>query len=252
MPMNKTYKIAEGKRVYAIGDIHGFPDILAHMHNLIAQDYAANPIDKAIIVYMGDYIDRGPDSKGVIDMVIERELVAPEFEHIYLLGNHEDAMFNEFMNDPNGHRQDWLQWGGAEAAQSYGIEIDHSKAYAPEAERIAKELHEKMPESHKGFLKNLELYHVVDDFLFVHAGIRPNVPLQKQTKQDLTFTREPFMSHEGMHPYYVVHGHSATRDQKIDIRPNRINVDTGLYMGGPLTCAVIEGCDIRVLQVTNL
>lgn len=249
--MSKVYQLTEGKRVYAIGDIHGFADELAVMHDLIAEDVAANPIDEAIIVYVGDYIDRGPDSKGVIDMVIERELVAPEFQHVYLLGNHEDAMFHEFLKDPQGHRQDWLQWGGAEAAVSYGVEIDHSKAYAPEAERIAKELSDAMPESHKEFLNNLSLYHVIDDYLFVHAGIRPGVPLEKQSKQDLTFTREPFMSHEGHHPYRVVHGHTPPRDLKIDIRPNRINVDTGLYMGGPLTCAVIEGSDIRVLQVLN-
>jgi len=190
-----------------------------------------------------------PDSKGVIDMVIERELVAPEFHYVYLLGNHEDAMFNEFMNDPHGNRQDWLEWGGAEAAQSYGVNVDHSKAYAMQAEKIAQELHDLMPDNHKEFLKNLSLYHVVDDFLFVHAGIRPGVTLEKQTKQDLTFTREPFMSHEGMHPYRVVHGHSATRDGKVDICPNRINVDTGLYMGGPLTCAVIEGSEVRILEV---
>ncbi len=247
--MNKMYKIAHGKRVYAIGDIHGHVDTLARMHDLIEADMKERPVDDATILYVGDYIDRGPDSKGVIDLLVERELYAPQFRHVFLLGNHEDAMYNEFMAEPQGHRQDWLQWGGAEAVESYGVEIDKSKAYGPQAERIAAELKEALPLIHHEFFKNLKLYYEVDDYLFVHAGIRPGVPIEKQTKQDLTFTREPFMSFEGHHPQRVVHGHTATRTQKIDIRPNRINVDTHHYGGGPLTCAVIEGEDVRVIEV---
>ena len=246
--MNKTFKITPGKRIYAIGDIHGHVEPLARMHDLIEEDRKQKPIDSATIVYIGDYIDRGPDSKGVIDALVERELVAPQFRHVFLLGNHEDAMANEFLRDPHGRRQDWLQWGGVEAAESYGVKIDRSKPYSAQAERIAKDILKAMPITHQEFYKNLQLYYVDDDYLFVHAGIRPGVKLAKQTKQDLTFSREPFMSHEGLHPYRVVHGHSPTKDMNIDIRPNRINVDTHLYAGGPLSCAVIEGADVRVIQ----
>lgn len=244
--MNKTYKIAPGKRVYAIGDIHGYPEALMRMHDLIEADKKAHPIDSATIVYLGDYIDRGPDSKGVIDILIAREAAAPQFRHVFLLGNHEDAMINEFLVNPHGHRQDWLQWGGAEAAASYGVHINNSKPYSLQAERVARELLELMPPRHQQFFKKLQLYYIEDDYLFVHAGIRPGVPIENQNKHDLTYTREPFMSYEGHHPYRVVHGHSAV--DKADIRPNRINVDTHLYGGGQLTCAVIEGEDVGLIQ----
>lgn len=243
--MNKTYNIESGKRIYAIGDIHGYADVLARMHDLIEADLKERPIDNAQIVYIGDYIDRGPDSKGVLDILIERELIAPHFDHVFLLGNHEDAMM-EFIKAPTGVRQDWIEWGGIEAIESYGVSVDKTKAYALQVDRLAEELVNALPLTHQEFLKNLQLHHVVDDYLFVHAGIRPDVPLEKQTKHDLTFTREPFMSHEGHHPHCVVHGHTPARE--IDIRPNRINIDTCLYGGGPLTCAVIEGSDVRVLQ----
>lgn len=247
--MNKTYKIAQGKRIYAIGDIHGHVDPLHRMHDLIEADLNDRPVERASIVYVGDYVDRGPDSRGVLDALIEREITHPHFEHVFLLGNHEDAMFNEFMNDPLGQRQDWLEWGGIETIESYGIEVDKSIAYARQAEELAAALHAALPTTHREFLKNLALYHAVDDYLFVHAGIRPNVALEKQTKQDLTFTRDPFMAHEDHHPHRVVHGHTPPRNKRVDIRPNRINVDTHLYEGGPLSAAVIEGEDVRVLEV---
>jgi len=242
--MSKVYKIDAGKRVYAIGDIHGYPDVLARLHEAIDADIAARPVDAVTIVYLGDYIDRGPDSKGVIDLVLERRETFPEIEHVFLLGNHEDAMFNEFLHDPEGHRQDWLQFGGIEAVQSYGVEA----ANMTDVE-IAENLRQAIPQAHDEFYKNLALYHVVDDYLFVHAGIMPEVALEDQVKQDLIFTREPFMSYDGAHPYCVVHGHSSTKDRKVDIRHNRINVDTGLYLGGPLACVVLEDDDVRVIEV---
>lgn len=247
--MNKTYKIEQGKRVYAIGDIHGHVDPLHRLHDLIEADLKNRPVECATIVYVGDYVDRGPNSKGVLDALVERELTHPHFEHVFLLGNHEDAMFNEFMKDPCGHRQDWLQWGGVETLESYGVEVDRSKAYAPQAEDLAQALRATLPLTHQEFLKNLNLYHEVDDYLFVHAGIRPGVALEKQTKQDLTYTRDPFMAYEGPHSHRVVHGHTPPRNKRVDIRPNRINVDTHLYEGGPLSAAVIEGEDVRVLEV---
>ena len=247
--MSKVYKIGTGKRVYAIGDIHGYPDVLARLHDKIDADLVKRPVEQAKIIYLGDYIDRGPDSKGVIDVILNRRDARDDIEHVCLLGNHEDAMFHEFLNDPEGHRQDWLQWGGVEAAQSYGVRVDEDISLVEQAVQIAEDLRQAIPTHHKEFYENLDLYHVVDDYLFVHAGLMPDVALDKQVKTDLTYTREPFMSFDGAHPYRVVHGHTSTKDRKVDIRHNRINVDTGLYMDGPLACAVIEGADVRVIEV---
>ena len=198
----------------------------------------------AMSIHLGDYIDRGPNSKGVIDLILERRESRQGVEHICLLGNHEDAMFNEFLEDPGGKRQDWLQFGGIETAQSYGVDIT-----AATDTDIAVGLRQSISKAHEDFYKNLELYYIVDDFLFVHAGIKPEVPIEKQDKPDLIFTREPFMSYEGAHPYRVVHGHTSAPDRKVDIRHNRINVDTGHYMGGPLACVVIEGAQVEVIEV---
>ena len=246
--MSKTYQIPEGQRVYAIGDIHGHAEVLSRMHDTIEADLRDHPVDKATIVYIGDYIDRGPDSKGVIDQLVQRERVAPHFEHVFLFGNHENGII-DFLLGPDSQFNDWLKWGGVECVESYGVTFDRSESYHLQAERVAQELQEALPKTHQEFLKNLQLHHVVGDYLFVHAGIRPGVPLQKQNPVDLFFTREPFMSHEGHHEYRVVHGHSPPDNKQIDIRPNRINVDTWLYNGGPLTCAVLEDTEVRVLQV---
>ncbi|MCI5059631.1 MAG: serine/threonine protein phosphatase [Alphaproteobacteria bacterium] len=245
--MTAEYKIPEGHRIYAIGDVHGYADILARMHDLIEADYQERPVNRAQIVYLGDYVDRGPDSKGVLDQLVERELHAPDFEHIFLLGNHENGMM-EFMAEPEGIRQDWLEWGGIEALQSYGVEPDMGKPFTGQLRTLAAQLGEAMPLTHHEFLKNLKLFYEVGDYFFVHAGIRPGVSLHKQTKQDLTFIREPFLSHDKPHEKRVIHGHTAMKE--VEVKHNRINLDSGLYRGGPLSCAVIEGAqEVRLLQV---
>ena len=251
--MSKVYSIPSNTRVYAVGDIHGYPDALDALHKKIESDIAGDPIDRVQIVYLGDYIDRGPDSKGVIDRLVDRELYAPTIEHVFLLGNHEDAMTSYIDGDADasGMHFDWLKYGGIETLESYGIEPDMGVTQEARVVQISAELEEKMPTSHKEFFKNLKLYHEVGGYLFVHAGIKPGVKLQKQVKQDMTFTREPFMSYEKLHPWRVVHGHTPPKDRQVDIRPNRINVDTGHYMGGPLSALVVEGEDVRVLDVLH-
>lgn len=245
--MSNNYRIPAGTRVYAIGDIHGYPDVLAQMHDLIEADIAERPIDQAQIVYVGDYIDRGPDSKGVIDLLVERELVAPNIQHVFIMGNHENAMI-EFMKNPNGERQDWLPWGGIEAIESYGIEVDRSQPLSLIAASLAEQLNEVLPLTHSEFLKNLKLMHQVGDYLFVHAGIRPGTRLDKQTKEDLIMIREPFLSSPDDHGFRVVHGHTISKAKGADIKPNRINLDSGLYSGGPLSCAVLEDDSVRIIE----
>ena len=247
--MTVEYKIPDDHRIYAIGDVHGYADILAKMHALIEADYKNRPVEKAHIVYLGDYIDRGPDSKGVLDQLIARELDAPDFTHIFLLGNHEGGMM-QFMQDPQGERRDWVQWGGLETLESYGVKPAMEKPLEQQFESLAQQLAAAMPLTHHEFLKNLRLYYEVEGYLFAHAGIRPGVALNKQEAHDLTFIREPFLSYEKPHPWRVVHGHTAMTE--VEMKPNRINLDSGLYRGGALSCAIIEGAqDVRILQVNR-
>lgn len=241
--MSKVFKLEAGKRIYAIGDVHGYVDVLARMHDAIEKDLRAHPIDAAKIIYLGDYIDRGPDSKGVIDLLLERPNRSPFFNHIYLMGNHEKAML-QFIEDPHGIRKDWVKWGGIEAMQSYGVTYHETRTL----DELAQDLKEAVPKTHFDFLENLKLMHLEDDYLFVHAGIDPRKKLEEQDYNDLTYRREPFMSHEEYHPHFVVHGHTVSRQGEIDHRHNRLNLDSGLYQGGPLSCAAIEAEEVRFLQ----
>lgn len=241
--MKKVFKLGAGKRVYAIGDVHGYVDVLARLHGSIEKDIASRPVEKVMIIHLGDYIDRGPDSKGTIDFLIERATADNKIERINLMGNHEKAML-QFIEDPHGVRKDWVMWGGIEAMQSYGVEYHDTKSL----EELSRELKEAVPKEHLYFLENLKLMHIEDDYLFVHAGIHPHKKLEEQDFNDLTYHREPFMSHEEYHSHFVVHGHTVSRQGDVDHKHNRLNLDSGLYNGGPLSCAVIEYKDIRILQ----
>lgn len=244
--MESSYSIPSNTRVYAIGDIHGYAKELKAMHDLIRNDLDDNPVENAKIVYIGDYVDRGPENKEVIQCLIERELVEPDIEHVFLLGNHEYAMM-EFLVKPKGPRIDWLDWGGVNTLISYGVQPDMSKPLSPQAEKLSAELREKLPLSHYEFLQNCKISHEVGGYAFVHAGVRAGVPLEKQKRRDLTMIRKGFLDYDGMHEKRVVHGHTPVKE--IDIRPNRINVDTGLYHGRHLCAAVLEGSDVRSLTV---
>ncbi len=246
--MNNNYKIPEGQRVYAIGDIHGYLDKLVALHALIEADIEANPIENVQIVYIGDYVDRGPDSKGVLDFLCRRELVAPKVKHIFLLGNHEIGM-REFIVNPQSERKDWLMWGGVETLMSYGITARFKQSVRQAIPELSEKLKEAMPMTHREFLRNLVKIHIVGDYVFAHAGIRPNVSLDKQETKDLTFIRKGFLDDETMHEKRVVHGHSITDSMDVEIYPNRIAIDTGVYKDdGKLSCVVIEGVEVRKLQ----
>jgi len=241
-----SFSLPEKTRIYAIGDIHGYLGELEAMHGLIKQDLEARPIEHTKIVYIGDYIDRGPESAGVIQCLTERELYEPDIEHIYLRGNHENAMM-EFIDKPTGPRKDWLEWGGLSALMSYGVQANMAKPLGGQLKEIAAQLREKLPLSHAEFLKNTRLFYVCGGFAFVHAGVRANVALDKQKYQDLIMIRKGFLDYSGVHEHYIVHGHTSV--DKIDIRGNRMNIDTGLYYGRHLTAAVIEGNQITHISV---
>lgn len=244
-----TYRVPQGLRVYAIGDIHGHLAGLDAMHEAISRDLLERSPEAVHIVYLGDYIDRGPAGRGVIERLMERRDRGDGIEKTFLMGNHESAVF-EFMEDPLGC--DWLKYGGIDTLADYGITFEGEIPLPAEKERAAEAMRRAIPQEHFAFLQGLSLSRAVGDYLFAHAGIDPEKPLGKQTKRDLTAIRQPFLSwHErpDFRPFEkkIVHGHTVS-DEPV-IRPHRIGVDTGHFKGGKLSAAVIEGDAVRFLQV---
>lgn len=222
-------------RIYAIGDIHGRADLLADAIARIDDDIARRPIRETVEVYLGDYIDRGPDSKAVIDLLSVRLV---KNRAVCLRGNHE-ALMEDFLRDSKNLRP-WLQLGGLQTLASYGLhprndtEIDTRRRFWS-----------AFPRAHELFLQCLRYSFCCGDFLFVHAGIRPGIPIQQQDFHDLLWIRQEFLNSPRDHGKFVVHGHTTVPHP--DIRQNRMNIDTGAWRTGTLTCAAIEGSVILIL-----
>jgi serine/threonine protein phosphatase 1 len=222
--------------VYAIGDIHGRLDLLTRMHDWIAADAATSTAGRRVLVYVGDYVDRGPHSSGVIDLLIDRPL--PGFEIVHLLGNHEDAMLR--FPDDISVGPTWLTYGGIETLLSYQIELPSTEWRDERAlRRLQGEVRRCVPRRHVEFMRAMRLTHVEGDYLFVHAGIRPGIPLERQKREDLLWIRSDFLDSEEDHGRIVVHGHTIS--EKPDVRLNRIGIDTGAFYSDRLTCLVLEG-----------
>lgn len=232
-----------GRQIYVVGDIHGRADLLRQMRGMILADATAHRNRQPVVVYLGDYVDRGLESRQVLDLLLEEPL--PGFEEIRLLGNHEQAML-DFLEDP-GIGPAWLYYGGAATLYSYGI---NAQARPPEGgERFAHlsvELARVLPPRHLQLLRRLKLHHVEGDYLFVHAGIRPGVPIERQQREDLLYIRDEFLNFSDSHGRIVVHGHTITAEP--DVRANRIGIDTGAFATGRLTCLVLDGAERRFLQ----
>jgi serine/threonine protein phosphatase 1 len=226
-----------GKRIYVIGDIHGRADLLDQLHAMIKAD-ASGFEGARQVLYLGDYIDRGDDSRQVIDTLLSKPL--SDFESIYLLGNHEQALL-DFLLDPEA-MSGWLSWGGRETLASYSIQVSLSPAL-PELRDM---LERATPASHLNFYENCQLHYTEGDYYFVHAGIRPGIALDKQRFEDQLWIRDPFTSSTRDHGAVIVHGHSIS--EQAELLPNRIGLDTGAYYSGVLTCLVLEGTDQRLLQ----
>ena len=232
-----------GRRIYVIGDIHGRADLLRQIHAMILADAADHRNRQPVVVYLGDYVDRGLESRQVIDLLLDDPL--PGFEEVCLLGNHEQAML-DFLEDA-GIGPAWLYYGGAATLYSYGI---NAQVRPPEGQErfsyLSAELARVLPAGHLSFLRRLSLHHVEGDYLFVHAGIRPGLPMERQQQEDLLYIRDEFLNFPDSHGLIVVHGHTITADP--DVRPNRIGIDTGAFATGRLTCLVIDGDERRFLQ----
>ena len=237
-------------RVYAIADIHGQLEMLQAAHARIAADRARCGDETAKVVHLGDLVDRGPDSRGVIDFLLEGEAAGRPW--IILKGNH-DRMFRGFMDRDGYHdprlRTD-LTWfdprlGGEETLASYGVE----RRWYTRLEALRRATREKVPQAHMAFLDRLQLYHATDDLLFVHAGIRPGIPLEDQVEDDLIWIRDGFLEDDRDHGRLVVHGHTALAAAQHF--GNRIDLDGGAGYGRPLTAAVFEGRECWILTDTG-
>ncbi len=235
-------RVPEGVRVYAVGDIHGRADLLRGLHDLIAADAAATPGLEKTIVYLGDYVDRGLESRGVIDLLLDS--TPPGVAPVHLGGNHEDALLS-FLDD-FAIGPAWLQPGGDATLFSYGVALSGRLGEQKTLIDAQLGLRQNLPERHLAFLRGLKPYHEVGGYLFVHAGLRPGVPIEAQEPEDLKWIRDEFLDSTVDHGRVVVHGHSISRE--VEYRPNRVCIDTGAYATGVLTCLVLEGAERRLLQ----
>jgi serine/threonine protein phosphatase 1 len=226
-------------RIYAVGDVHGRADLLDQALSRIDADLAAYPDCKPLQIFLGDYIDRGPASRAVLDRLIDR---SSTHEIVCLKGNHETYV-SEFLQNP-AILADWRQLGGFETLMSYGLKPSLN-ADAAEQVELAQALAASLPKHHRQFLHGLSPSFTCGDFFFVHAGVKPGVPLAQQREEDLLWIRDDFLLCEDDFGKFIVHGHTPVREP--DIRPNRINIDTGAYATGRLTCLIIENGGFFVL-----
>ena len=232
--------VPAGTRLYAVGDIHGSVDLLDELHEQIRNDASGFEGSKRII-YLGDYVDRGTQSREVIGRLMEGPL--PGFECVCLRGNHEQTLL-DFLDHPE-QAAGWLNYGGLATLLSYGVRLERAP-FEGDLPMIAEQLAERLPDSHRQFLAQLPLHHQEGNYLFVHAGIRPAIALERQHPDDLMWIRDDFIGHPGPHDFIVVHGHSIT--DKAQLLPHRIGIDTGACVSGVLTCLVLEGNEQRLIQ----
>ena len=237
-------RVPDDCRVYAVGDIHGRVDLLAALHDRIRDDAATATAGRKVLVYLGDYVDRGPCSFDVVDMLVEAPLEG--FEIVHLKGNHEDFLLR-FLDEENLEEVNlWFINGGDATLHSYKVPLLTLPFGLAGLETARRAFAAALPPSHRTFFQNLKMYHVEGDYLFVHAGIRPGVPLDEQDEADLLWIREGFLDSDADFGHMVVHGH--TPGVETDVRPNRIGIDTGAVFTDRLTCLVAEGDSTRFLH----
>lgn len=223
MPAPAT--LPPGRRVYAVGDIHGCLDRLASLHERIGDDLAARPVERPLLVHLGDYVDRGPDSAGVVRRLVGGFAGASV---VNLKGNHEQMMLDALDGGAPDAFVHWMQNGGRASLRSWAVPVAAEAA----------EMRDHIPADHLRFLRGLALFHREGGYVFVHAGVRPGWPAERQSPEDLMWIREPFLSWSGDFGAVVVHGHTPMEGPVV--KSNRIGIDTGAVLGGPLTCAVLE------------
>jgi serine/threonine protein phosphatase 1 len=232
-------RLAPGLRIYAVGDIHGRMDLLGRLLDTIASDAQGNPSRK-MLIFLGDFVDRGPDSRAVIARMTEP---FPGYDTRFIRGNH-DQMAMDFLDDPGAY-QAWRAYGGTETLRSYGVAVPRLESQAS-VEELHRQFRQALPASHLAFLSGLLPFVEVGGYFFTHAGIRPGVALASQKTHDLMWTREEFLGSTADHGRVVVHGHSPSPEPVHKV--NRIGVDTGAYATDRLTAAVLQGDECRFLS----
>jgi diadenosine tetraphosphatase ApaH/serine/threonine PP2A family protein phosphatase len=233
--------VPDGMRVYCVGDVHGRHDLLRQMAERVEADIKSSSFDNAETVFLGDYVDRGLGSIHVVEQLARGEWPTPI---VALVGNHEDLLM-AFLED-EGVLEVWRSLGGLETLHSYGVDVGPAMAKR-DFGAIQVAFAARFPESHRQFLERLKVSTAIGDYFFCHAGVRPGVPLDRQTRNDLLTIRDTFLSSAVEHGKLVVHGH--TPSVVPEIRPNRIGIDTAAYATGRLTCLVLEKDQRRFLHV---
>lgn len=235
----------DGLRLYVIGDIHGRADLLERLLDSIDRHRSALDSSQSQLVFLGDYVDRGLQSRQVIDRLISLQQREPTT--IFLKGNHDATLF-DFLRNP-AVLNTWRNYGGLETLESYGIRVLELLRQDETASGIRNRFVSIMPDSHRTFFADLEPYAIAGDYLFVHAGLRPGLPIEKQSDDDLLWIRDDFLSSRQNFGKIIVHGH--TPSERPEIFSNRIGIDTGAYMTGVLTCLVLEADTRRFIQAKS-
>jgi serine/threonine protein phosphatase 1 len=231
-----------GLRIYAVGDTHGCLDLLNKLLARINTDIALRPVVRSLYVFLGDYIDRGPSSRQTIDRLIEH---GARNESIFLKGNHE-LIALKCLTDRALFDQ-WLRLGGLETLVSYGVPRE-TLPNGLQIVEVQSAFHNALPQAHFRFFRDLQTSFVCGDFFFVHAGVKPGLELSRQKESDLLWIREEFLSSNDDFGKIIIHGHTPTSE--IEVQPNRINIDTGAFATGRLTCLVIEGESLSVIDTS--
>ena len=243
-PAPRAPPSTDGRLVYAVGDVHGYANVLRALIGELRDDLMRSaPAEPPLLVFLGDYVDRGPDSRGVIDMILDLEADGP-FEVVCLKGNHEDAL-RRFLREAD-FGPNWIVNWGETTLRSYGVTVPAEGREAEEAPRVQAELAAALPAAHRDFLRRCVMSLTLGDYLFVHAGVRPGVPLSEQHDRDLMWIRYDFLESDEDFGKVIVHGHTPT--DRPARRANRIGIDTGVYYSGVLTAVRLDGTDQRIIQ----
>ena len=230
------------RSIYAVGDVHGRADLLLRLIEKIESQIEISGELNPLIVFLGDYVDRGYESYEVIEIILR----FMEFREVKVLrGNHEDMLLNA-LSTPDSIAS-WRAIGGLETLMSYGVnptDVSRGRGYSEASAGFS----EKIPERHRLFFESLDTSHIEGDFYFCHAGIRPGIPLDLQSPLDLLWIREPFLSYTDPHPKIIVHGHTPGDD--VEFLNNRINVDTGAYLSNKLSCVRLARSGESIIQAS--
>ena len=232
---------ARGWRAYGIGDVHGRLDLLDELLGQIHDDIRLRPARQVLLVFVGDLIDRGPSSAQVVERL--RTYRHPGVRTVFLLGNHEDVLLRILAGETDLIAK-WRWFGGTQCLNSYGV--DTARLASLSDEEALELIRKAIPKEHIEFLESFDDSCRFGDYLFVHAGIRPGVDIDQQRQSDLRWIREPFLFDETDHGFIVVHGHTIRSE--VEIRPNRIGIDTGAFSSGVLSAIAIEGSETWLLD----